>query len=193
MKDKKKRPEEEEVKVDESAELSKAKTDCEHWKNEYYRAYADIANLRKEIEKDHKESIKYRIEGFVSELLNVLDAFDMALRNEPSSPEMKNYLIGFQYVYKQLNTILENEGVQIVEPKVGDKFDETVMHAVETCEDEGEENLVKSISLKGYKLHDHLVRPAYVIVTKHPEVKEENTENKEENEEKAPESAEMEA
>ena len=45
-------------------ELLKAKSDAEHWKNEYYKAYADMANLRKQIEKDHRESLKYRIEGF---------------------------------------------------------------------------------------------------------------------------------
>ena len=29
-------------------EIAKAKSDCEHWKNDYYRVYADMANLRKE-------------------------------------------------------------------------------------------------------------------------------------------------
>ena len=32
-------------------ELEKAKADMEHWKNEYYKAYADMANLRKDIQK----------------------------------------------------------------------------------------------------------------------------------------------
>lgn len=42
-------------------ELEKAKADMEHWKNEYYKAYADMANLRKDIQKDHQEVIKYRV------------------------------------------------------------------------------------------------------------------------------------
>ena len=45
-------------------EIEKAHADMEHWKNEYYRVYADMANLRKDIEKDHREVVKYRIEGF---------------------------------------------------------------------------------------------------------------------------------
>ena len=72
-------------------ELLKAKSDAEHWKNEYYKAYADMANLRKQIEKDHRESLKYRIEGFAENLLSILDAFDMALKNKPTTTEMKNY------------------------------------------------------------------------------------------------------
>lgn len=157
--------------LDLEEELKKAKSDCEHWKNEYYKAFADIANLRKEIERDHRESLKYRIEGFVEDLLGILDAFDMALKNKPTSEEMKNYLIGFEYVHNSLLSVLENEGIQILEPKVGDKFDVATMHAVETSESEGEENLVTSVTMKGYKLHDHLIRATMVVVSKHPDPK----------------------
>ena len=163
--------------------LKKALADSEHWKNEYYKAYADMANLRKEIEKDHKEAIKYRLEGFVDSLLSVLDGFEIALKNNPINPETKNYLIGFQYVYKTLLNILSDEGVQILDPKVGDKFDAKYMHAVDTVEDEGEENIVKEVRLKGYKLHDHLVRAAMVVVSKHPspkDVKEDEKDSKKE-------------
>lgn len=149
-------------------ELEKALHDVEYWKNEYYRAYADMANLRKDIEKDHKEAIKYRLEDFVENILGVLDAFDMAFRAKPQNQETQNYLKGFEYVYKQLLSVLESEGIKEIAPNINDKFDEKTMHAVDTIEDEGEENLVKSVTLRGYKLHDHLVRAAMVIVSKHP-------------------------
>lgn len=155
-------------------ELEKAKADTEHWKNEYYKAYADMANLRRDIEKDHQEIKKYRIEGFIDEILGVLDAFDMAFKNEPLNPETKNYLMGFKYVYSQLLETLKGEGVEIIEPKIGDKFNEKTMHAIETIEDSGEENIVKEIKSKGYKLYDHLIRASMVVVSKKPEIKEEN-------------------
>ena len=163
-------------------EIKKAQNDMEYWKNQYYKAYADMANLRKDIEKDHKEIKKYRIEGFVEEIVRILDAFDMALKVEPKNEETKNYLIGFKYVYNQLLELLKKEGVEVIEPKVGDKFDETVMHCVETVEDEGEENIVKVISTKGYKLYDHLIRAAMVVTTKHKAVEKEALKNKEEKE-----------
>ena len=37
--------------------LVKAEADMEHWKNQYYQAYADMANLRKDIEKDGRNRI----------------------------------------------------------------------------------------------------------------------------------------
>ena len=162
-------------------EIKKLKADLDHWKNEYYKAYADMANLRKSMEKDQKEALKYRIEGFAQNLLQVLDAFDMAFKQEATNEVVKNYLVGFQYVYKQLVNILTDEGIVEIEPKIGDKFDETTMHAVDTIDDDGDENIVKKINLKGYKLYEHLIRPAMVVVTKKSSEAEENEDKKEEN------------
>ena len=66
----------------------KAIADMEHWKNEYYRAYADTKNLRNQLEKDHLAAMKYRAEGFIEELLPVLDSFYTVLKNEPTNPEL---------------------------------------------------------------------------------------------------------
>ena len=156
-------------------QLAKAQADMEHWKNEYYRAYADTKNLRNQLEKDHLAAMKYRAEGFIEELLPVLDSFYTVLKNEPSNPELKNYLIGFQYIYRNLVSALESEGVTEIAPNKGDKFSADTMNAVETVESDGEENLVVDVHVKGYKLHDRLIRPAGVTVSvKHKE----ETENK---------------
>ena len=161
-------------------EIEKLKAEANHWKNEYYRAYADTKNLRNSIEKDYKEALKYRSEGFIEELLPVLDSFHMALANEPTDPALKNYLTGFQYVYRNLVSILENEGVSEIAPKVGDKFDPRMMNAVDTEEKE-QENVVLKIYGNGFKLHDRIVRPAMVQVSVR---KVENKEEKEAPQEK---------
>ena len=164
-------------------EIEKLEADVNHWKNEYYRAYADTQNLRKSLEKDHQEAMKYRSEGILDELLPILDSFYVVLKNEPEDPALKNYLIGFQFIYRNLVSVLENEGVKEISPNVGDKFDANTMNAVETEEKDGEEGLITKVMTKGYKLHDRLVRPANVVVSKHPEpqkeeIKEESNEEK---------------
>ena len=160
-------------------ERDKAIADAEHWKNEYFRAYADTKNLRNQLEKDHMAAMKYRAEGFIDELLPVLDSFYAVLKNEPTDPNLKNYLIGFQYIYRNMVAALENEGVTEITPKVGDKFSPDTMNAVETVEHEGEENIIVDVHVKGYKLHDRLIRPANVTVSVKPEkVEEENNEVK---------------
>lgn len=145
-------------------EISSLKAQLDHWKNEYYRAYADTQNLRKSLEKEHREAIKFRIEGLIDNLLPVLDSFFLALETKPASQEIANYLVGFQYIYKNLMTVLENEGVKEIYPKVGDEFDPKTMNAIETTEDE-KENVVKKVYTRGYTLHERVVRPAGVMVS----------------------------
>ena len=147
-------------------QIEKLKVDVDHWKNEYYRAYADTKNLRNSLEKEQSELRRYRAIGFIEELLPVLDSFHMALDNEPPSPEVRNYLVGFQFIYKNLISALENEGVKEIAPQIGEKFSDKTMNAVDVTEQEGEENLVTRVYAKGYELHGRLIRPANVSVSK---------------------------
>lgn len=135
-----------------------------------------MQNLRKSIEKDHHEAIRYRAEGFIENLLPILDGFHMALQAEVKSPEMKNFLVGFEFIYRNLVTVIENEGVQELTPKIDERFDPTYMQAIETKFDEGKPNRVLEVKVKAYKLHDHLIRPAIVVVS--TDKKDENNENK---------------
>ena len=164
---------------EENAKLLKAVDD---WKNKYYLSYADMDNLRKSIEKDHREALKYRASGFIEKLLPALDSFNLALKAEPKTEEMKNFLQGFSFIYTNLINVLKDEGVSELEPKIGDKFDERFMHAIDTIESDGEENLVAKVYANGYKLHDRLIRTAMVYVTKHKQAEtDKNEENKENN------------
>ena len=135
-----------------------------------------MKNLRDSIEKDHREVLKYRAAGFIEDLLPILDGFHMALSIETTSQEMKNFLTGFEFIYRNMVSVLENEGVSEVSPKVGDVFDPHYMSALETQFDEGEPNRVLKVNAKGYKLHDRLIRPAIVVVStnKKDEDKQEN-------------------
>ena len=167
------------------ADLEKLKADCDHWKNEYYRAYADTQNLRKSLEKEHREALRYRAEGFIEDLLPILDSFYMALSNEAPTPEAKNYLIGFQYIYKNLVSVLENEGVTEITPEIGKQFDVNTMNAVDSKVDPNlKENSVTQVYSKGYKLHDRLIRPANVQVSKVEEPKKEEPQEKDDNNKK---------
>jgi molecular chaperone GrpE len=156
----------------------KANAEMGEWKNKYYLAYADTQNLRKDLEKDHDNAIKYRAEGFLDALLPALDSFYIALQSSPKDAEAKAYQQGFQYLYNQIENALFAEGVSEILPKVGDKFDPALMHAVDVKEGE-EDGKIVQIFAKGYKLHDRLVRPAMVSVSqKKVEPKDEKNDSK---------------
>ena len=157
------------LKLKDAAEVERKEK--EEWKNKAYMAYADTANLRKSLEADHREALRYRAEGFVENLLPALDSFYMALSAEPNSQEAKNYQQGFGFIYNQLQTALSNEGVTEILPKVGDSFDPAFMHAMEVEETEGDENKVLQVYSKGYRLHEKLIKPAMAKVSKKKEDK----------------------
>lgn len=155
-------------------EIESLKKEVDKWKNEFYRVYADTQNLRNSLEKEHRQAVKYRAEGFIDKLLPVIDGFNLALANSPTDPAIKNYLIGFEYIYKNFLQALESEGVVEIKPNIGDKFDASIMNALDVEETEGEENLITRVYSVGIKLHDRMIRHANVIVSK--KKKEENKE-----------------
>ncbi len=146
--------------------LEKAKLEIEEWKNKYALAYANLDNQRKAQEKSYSEALKYRAEGFIEKLMPALDAFHLALGNKPKEDVLKNYLVGFEYIYNQIKSALESEGVTEVPIKIGDAFDASTMHAVDTKEDESSDNKVLAIFSKAYRLKDRFIRPAMVVVSK---------------------------
>jgi molecular chaperone GrpE len=146
--------------------LEQAKLEIEEWKNKYALAFADLDNQRKAQEKSYQEALKYRAEGFIEKLMPALDAFHLALGNKPKEDILKNYLQGFEYIYNQIKSAIESEGVTEVPIKIGDAFDPLMMHALDTKDDEGPENKVLTVFSKAYRLRDRLIRPAMVIVSK---------------------------
>ena len=83
-----------------SKQVEELTNEVNNWKNKFYTAYADLENLRKSIEKDHREALRYRAEGFIEKLLQPLDGFHMALKMEPKNSEMAAFLQGFSYIYQ---------------------------------------------------------------------------------------------
>ena len=136
------------------------------WKNKYAMMFADMDNLRKSQDKSFSEALRYRSEGFIDKLLPALESFHIALKNPVDDPKVKNYLIGFEYIYKQIQQALEDEGVKEIPVKLNDTFDVATMHALESEVSEGKPNRVLKILSPGFKLHDRVVKQVLVIVSK---------------------------
>ena len=185
-KDKKDTKKEEAVNKDSENNEKRLLDEVAHWKNEYYKAYADMMNLRKALEEEKNSAIRYRAEGFLETLLPALDSFHMALESPAPNPESRNYQIGFSYIYNQIVASLSNEGVSEICPKPGDAYDVNTMHAVDKIPTtDYPEGTVARVGAKGYKLHDRLVRAAMVYVAEAPKSSDESKTQPSENEAKA--------
>jgi molecular chaperone GrpE len=146
--------------------IAALESDNYQWKNKYAMMFADMDNLRKSQDKSFSEALRYRSEGFIDKLLPALESFHIALKNPIDDPKVKNYLIGFQYIYNQIQQALEDEGVKEIPVKLNDSFDVATMHALESEVSEGKPNRVLKILSPGFKLHDRVVKQVLVIVSK---------------------------
>ena len=140
-------------------------------KDQLMRSLADGENLRKRTLKDIENSKKYSHISFVKDLVTSVDNFQRALKAVPedksSLPEpIKNLIVGLEIVEKEILVTLEKHNVKLIDP-MGEKFDYNFHQAMfEIPTNEEEPGKVVEVSQKGYVLHDRLVRPAMVGISK---------------------------
>jgi len=121
--------------------------------NKWKRALADYDNLRKRLEKEREDFIKFSSARLLDKLLPVLDS----LENCRGRLEGE----GLRLLLKQFREILESEGLKEIEAE-GKMFDPVRMDAVEMGS--GEKNKVTGVIMKGYELNGRVLRPAKVRV-----------------------------
>lgn len=158
--------------------LIAAEAEIYSWKNKYAMMFADMDNLRKNQDKSFSEALRYRAEGFIDRLLPALESFHIALKNPVDDPKVKNYLVGFEYIYNQISQALADEGVNEIPVKINDPFDVKTMHAIEAEVSEGPPNRVLKILSPGFKLHDRVFKQILVIVSKQAEKKSQEVDQK---------------
>tara|TARA_Y100000590_G_C15427778_1_gene903953 strand:- start:2 stop:727 length:726 start_codon:yes stop_codon:yes gene_type:complete len=144
----------------------------ENLKNEKLRLLADMDNLRKRFEKDKAESIKYGSISLAREMLSPSDNLSRALESIPSDQKfqepIKQLIDGLQMVQKEFITIFEKIGVKKIE-SLHKKFDHNYHQAMLEIEtDEFEEGIVVKEIQTGFIMHDRLLRPSMVGVSKMP-------------------------
>ncbi|MBV9957060.1 MAG: nucleotide exchange factor GrpE [Acidobacteria bacterium] len=152
------------------AELKRVEAERSDLLDKLARRQADFENYRKRTERERGETYQRIVADVASKLLPVMDNMRRALEAEAlleknESEEFGHFLHGVELIYKQLNTLLEELGVQPV-AAVGQPFDPHVHEAVVTEQsDEHEPDTVIQELLRGYRLGEKLLRPAMVKVS----------------------------
>ena len=95
---------------------------------------------------------------------NKWENFEKVINKDNVSDELKNYLVGFKMIYKNLCDILKKYGVEEIN-RVGQVFDPNLEQALLVDNDPSkEDDIVLEVLLKGYKLKDRVIRPASVKI-----------------------------
>ena len=157
-------------------------------KEEKLRLLAEMENLRKRFERDKIDLIKFSSINLIREILSPGDNLERALAAIPKDEKLpqpiKNLVEGLKMVQKEFSTILEKNGVKKID-SINKKFDHNYHQAMMEIEKEDvDEGTVVQEIQPGYIMHDRLLRPAMVGVSKKPSTKKlnnikEKTDNKE--------------
>lgn len=140
-------------------------------KNELYdkllRKQAEFENFRKRGEREMQEAYHRARADLMSDLLPVIDNFDLALHHaENASAEVIHE--GLVLIYKQLVDTLGRLGLEPIEAE-GLPFDPELHDAVATEQNgDVEDHTVVSVLQRGFKLGDRMLRPARVKVAVQP-------------------------
>jgi len=128
------------------------------------RKQAEFENYKKRTDREKSDFMQFASADLMKELLNVLDSFELALKNAATQAGGQNMLRGFELIYKQIQDTFARFGLQPIEAK-GKKFDPHFHQGVSTqATNEVEENTVLEEMRKGYLLNGRLLRPAMVSV-----------------------------
>lgn len=130
----------------------------------YKRAIADYQNLRKQTVKEKEEFAKYANANIILEILPIYENLKIAVEHADKK-DHDEWLKGVRYVIKQFEDLLQNNGVEIINP-VDSEFNPEEHEAVEQMEakDEEQANKVAKVIKQGYKMRDKIIQPAKVAV-----------------------------
>ena len=149
--------------------LDAARLQAVEAKEDMLRMQADMENLRKRLVREHEKSRRRTLERFMNDLLPVRDSLERGLEAaEDSAATVEALKEGKQLIMKMLAKTMGDHGLQTIDP-AGDKFDPEKHEAMAMMPSaELDENTVMEVLEKGYQLHERLLRPAKVVVSRKP-------------------------
>ena len=139
-------------------------------KDQRLRAIAELENFRKRAEKDQSDALKYGISNFAKEIINIRDNIERAqisISDEAKNNEaIKSVIEGIDLIAQSVVSTFEKIGIKKIE-SLNEKFDHNLHQAMMEIENEElEPGTIVQELIPGYTLHDRLLRPAMVGVSK---------------------------
>ena len=150
------------------SELAAAEQDLAKHREAMLRMQAEMDNLRKRLMRDLERSRKLALEKIMKDLLQVWDSLERGLGVAGESVTVDSLKEGQQLTLKLLEKVTQDHDLEVIDP-VGQRFDPEFHQAMTMLPStDVDENTVLEVLQKGFKLHDRLIRPAMVIVSRKP-------------------------
>lgn len=137
-------------------------------KDQLLRLHADFENLRRRTLREKEEAFRYGHENLVKDLLPTVDNLERAVDHARQSEggDIEGLLQGVELVLRELQGVFTRHGVEEIEAE-GKPFDPSIHEAMaQVPDDTVPPSTVVQVFQRGFRLRDHLLRPARVIVSK---------------------------
>ena len=140
-------------------------------KDQLLRALADTENMRRRSERESTNVRKYVHTPFARDLVGAIDNLARVVESAPENLDqadetVRSLITGIQLSWTELQSVIEKHGIKRVEP-LGEKFDYNLHQAMfEVPTNDQPSGMVLEVVQHGYVLHDRLLRPAMVGVSK---------------------------
>lgn len=146
---------------DTASKIDEIESALEETKDKYLRLMAEYDNYRKRTAKEKTETYNNAVSDSITEILPVIDTFEMALKTECSDESFKT---GVEKIYNMFRKSLEKLGVTEIEA-LGKEFDPNLHNAIKQVEEtDYAENYVCEVFQKGYRLGKKVIRHSMVAV-----------------------------
>ena len=140
-------------------------------KDQLLRALAEVENIRRRTEREKHDMSKYAITNFARQIVSVADNLMRAIDSvseeaRTANDEFNNLYVGIEMTGRELTTSFEQFGIKEIDA-TGKKFDHNLHQAMFEIDDPSQPaGLVVQEVQRGYTIHDRLLRPAMVGVSK---------------------------
>jgi molecular chaperone GrpE len=151
--------------------LAKAQAEVAELKDRLLRTAAESENLRKRMEREKEDALKYGAAKFSKDILTVADNLRRAIENVPkaeaeASEPVRNLVVGIEATERELLSVFERHGITRIDPK-GQRFDPNQHQAMFEVQDPTQPaGMVVQVIAAGYLQHGRLLRAAMVGVSK---------------------------
>lgn len=152
--------------ADPSTDVAALRREIADLRDRSMRTLADFDNYRKRAERERQEVRRYALLEPLRDFLPIADNLDRALSAGGSAGDLKT---GVEMILRQMHELLRRFGVREV-AAAGEVFNPAVHEAV--LREESDAVVVPTVAetlVRGYTLHDRLLRPAMVKVVVPPE------------------------
>ena len=149
------------------ARLESVEQESKESYDRFLRVSAEFENYKKRAAREMNDFRKFANESFVKAMLPVVDNLDRAIESSSNDDHSNSSVVeGVNMTLKEILKIFEQFGVKPFQ-SLGKTFDPALHQAVmqEESDDHPEKTILNELE-KGYMMHDRLLRPAMVVVSK---------------------------